>query len=117
MHEVIGREEISAIIHKWMGKGVSLRKVYQAVGTIIEQIATDLVNDEVVTVRRFGTLSPHMRHAHLANNVNSGTVQQVAAKRSVKFHPHEAFKWLIRERQKNFRQPDEKMLDDKHRIG
>lgn len=102
----VGRAGIAAAIHERCG--LPFRKIYQAVGIIIEQITSDLVNDQVVTVRRFGTLSPHVRRAHLAHNISTGVVMKLSSKRSVKFHPHDAFRGLIRERQERFLQ----MTDD-----
>jgi len=99
----IGREAVAEAIHERLGSGVPFRKIYQAVGIIIEQISSDLVNDQVVTVRKFGTLSPHVRRSHMAHNVSTGVVRKLSSKRSVKFHPHEAFSGLIRERQERFR--------------
>ena len=99
-----GRAAIAKIIHERFGGAVPFRKIYQAVGIIIEQIASDLANDQVVTVRRFGTLSPHVRQPHAAHNVSTGEICRLGSKRSVKFHPHEAFSGLIRERQERFLQ-------------
>jgi nucleoid DNA-binding protein len=101
----VGRAGIAKAIHERCG--LPFRKIYQAIGMIIEQITSDLVNDQVVTVRRFGTLSPHVRRAHLAHNVSSGVVRKLSSKRSVKFHPHESFSGLIQERQERFRQRPE----------
>ena len=112
----MNRFELSSVIHGRLGGSISYRKIYQAVGIIIEQITSDLVNDQVVTVRKFGTLSPHMRRSHLANNVSTGVVRKLCSRRSVKFHPHEAFSNLIQERQERFRKGCEFKLDPKHHI-
>ena len=99
----MNRVDLAAAIHERLGGSISNRKIYHAVGIIIEQITSDLVSDQVVTVRKFGTLSPHLRMSHLANNVRTGVVRKLCSRRSVKFHPHEAFSDLIQERQERFR--------------
>lgn len=99
----MNRIELATVIHERLGGSISYRKIYQAVGIIVEQIASDLVNDQVVTVRRFGTLSPHVRRSHLANDVSTGVVRKLGSRRSVKFHAHDAFKSLILDRQERFR--------------
>jgi nucleoid DNA-binding protein len=103
----VNRFDLAKIIHKRLGGSISYRKIYQAVGIIIEQIASDLINDQVVTVRRFGTLSPHLRIAHLAYNVSTCVSRWLKPRKSVKFHAHDAFRSLIRERQERFRQHDD----------
>lgn len=70
---------------------------------IVEHIAQDLVEDRVVSVRRFGTLSPHLRRGHLAFNLSSGKVRRLSDYRSVKFHPHEFFSTLLADREDRFR--------------
>ena len=101
----LGRVGIAKAIHKRCG--LPFRQVYQAIGIIIEQITSDLINDQVVTVRRFGTFSPHVRRAHLAHNVCTGVIRSLGLVKSVKFHPHEAFTNLIHERQECFLQNDD----------
>jgi nucleoid DNA-binding protein len=103
----MNRVDLANAIHERLGGSISHRKIYQAVGIIIEQIANDLVNDQVVTARRFGTLSPHVRRAHLAYNVRTGMIRKLRSIKSVKFHPHEAFTSLIQDRQERFRQKDD----------
>jgi nucleoid DNA-binding protein len=73
------------------------------VGVIIEQVARDLVNDQIVSARRFGTLSPHCRPGHLAHNLSTGRVRELSSSRSVKFHPHESFLLLLADREERFR--------------
>ena len=102
-----GRLGLTKAIYKRLGCAIPFNKVYQAVSIIVEQVANDLVNDQVVTVRRFGTLSPHVRRSHMAHNVSTGIVRKLSSNRSVKFHPHSAFSSLIRERQERFLQIDE----------
>jgi nucleoid DNA-binding protein len=99
----MNRIDLANAIHERLGGSISYRRIYQAVGIIIEQITSDLVNDQVVTVRRFGTLSPHVRSSHMANDVSTGVVRKLGSRRSVKFHAHDAFKGLIQERQERFR--------------
>ena len=99
----MNRVNLANAIHERLHGSISYRKIYQAVGIIIEQITSDLVNDQVVTVRRFGTLSPHVRLAHFAHNVCTGVIRKLGSIKSVKFHPHEAFTSLIRDRQESFR--------------
>jgi nucleoid DNA-binding protein len=103
----MNRIDLANAIHERLGGSISHRKIYQAVGIIIEQITSDLVNDQVVTVRRFGTLSPYVRMAHLANNVRTGMIRKLRSVKSIKFHPHEAFTSLIHDRQERFRQKDD----------
>lgn len=113
---MIGRLKLTKSIHKRFGS-VSFNKLYQAVSIIIDQISNDLVSDQVVTVKRFGTLSPHLRVSHIAHNVNNGTIHSLKPKRSVKFHPHASFSALIKERQGRFlERGDEKVLDQKRKV-
>ena len=99
----MNRLDLTKAICDRLGGGISYRRIYSAIGIIINQIASDLVDDQVVTVRNFGTLSPHVRRSHLAHNVGTGVVRSLSSRRSVKFHPHEAFNGLIRERQERFK--------------
>jgi nucleoid DNA-binding protein len=100
----VNRMHLVKAIHRRLGGSISYRRIYQAVGLIVDQVSNDLVNDQVVTAKRFGTLSPHVRRAHVAHNVSNGEIRSLMQTRSVKFHPHEAFGELIREREKLFRQ-------------
>ena len=65
----MNRVDLAKAIHARLHGSLPHRKIYQAIGIIVEQIASDLVNDQVVTARKFGTLSPHIRVAHFAHNV------------------------------------------------
>jgi nucleoid DNA-binding protein len=73
------------------------------VGVIVEQVARDLVNDQIVSARRFGTFSPYSRPGHLAHNLSTGKVRKLSPSRSVKFHPHESFLSLLADREERFR--------------
>lgn len=86
-----------------MNGAIPARKVYQAVGIIIDQISHDLINDTIVSVRRFGTLSPHKRMGHMANDLSIGKVRMLPGYRSVKFHAHEGFLSLLADREDRFR--------------
>jgi nucleoid DNA-binding protein len=99
----MNRLSLAKMIHVRMGGAIPYRKVYQAVGVIVEHIVDDLVSDRVVSVRRFGTLSPHTRRSHFAHNVCTGVVRRVSSRRSVKFHAHDAFIKLIFDKQDRFR--------------
>ena len=99
----MNRVNLANAIHERLHGNISYRKIYQAVGIIIEQITSDLVSDQVVTVRMFGTLSPHKRLGHFAHNVCTGVIRKLDSIKSVKFHPHEAFTNLIHDRQESFR--------------
>jgi nucleoid DNA-binding protein len=96
------RLKLAKIIRSRLGNTLSSKKIYQAVGIIIAQIIDDLVNDHVVSVCKFGTLSPHVRIKHMANNVTDGVVRELPASRAVKFHPHESFTRLILDRRERF---------------
>lgn len=72
-------------------------------GVIIEQVARDLVNDQIVSARRFGTLSPHSRPGHLAHDLSTGKVRELPPSRFVKFHPHESFLSLLADKEERFR--------------
>jgi nucleoid DNA-binding protein len=100
---MISRADISKRIHERLGGAISYRIIQQAVGVIIEQIARDLVSDQIVSARRFGTLSPHCRPGHLAHDLSTGEVRELPSTRSVKFHPHESFLSLLADREERFR--------------
>jgi nucleoid DNA-binding protein len=104
---IVNRVSLSRAIYDRLGGSIPHIKISRAIGIIIEQLSNDLVNDQVVTVRNFGTLSPHLRIAHLAYNVSKGTSMEISAVRSVKFHAHESFKNLILDSQERFRQKDD----------
>lgn len=81
---------------------------------IIDQLSNDLVENHVVTVRRFGTLSPVFRSGYTANDISKHEVRQLDGFCTVRFHPHESFRALIQDRKSNFRDVDlEKNLDRK----
>jgi len=67
----------------------------------------DLIEDHVITVKNFGTLSPHTRASHSAHDVSSGQIRTISAKRAVKFHPHESFLSLLKDREELFREKED----------
>ena len=72
--------------------------ICHSVNIIIDQISIELIEDRMVSIGRFGTLSPYFRLGHLANNVSSGRVQKLPTKRLIKFHPHVSFKNLLKDK-------------------
>jgi nucleoid DNA-binding protein len=90
--------ELASVIHKRLNGTIKYVDVLKAVTIIIEQLAKDLVDDLVVTVRRFGTLSPYVVQEHTYVDFTTKAVTKSPSKRSVKLHAHEAFKKLIAER-------------------
>jgi nucleoid DNA-binding protein len=100
--KTINRTDLSKIIYARIGGSIPFNKIYQSVGLITEQISSDLISDQMVSVRNFGTLSPYVRVPHIAHNVNEGRLWCVKANRSVTFHPHEAFQSLIQDRREKF---------------
>jgi nucleoid DNA-binding protein len=106
----ISRANLSKRIHERLGGVIPYRTVHQAVGVIIEQISNDLLNDQVVSARHFGTLSPHVRPGHRAHNIFTGKIRELPSSRSVKLHPHDSFLSLLTDREDHFREkPAEKM--------
>jgi nucleoid DNA-binding protein len=104
--DTINRLSLTNIIYNRIGGSIPIKKLYQSVGLIIDQIANDLISDQMVSVRNFGTLNPYVRAPHIAHNVNEGRLWCVKAKRSVTFHPHEAFQSLIQDRRERFCKKD-----------
>jgi len=80
-----------------------------------------MIENHVVTVRRFGTLSPFFRSGYTANDISRQEVRQLEGFCTIKFHPHESFRILIRDRESNFREvalekKDVKTLDEKIKL-
>lgn len=110
----ISRANLSKRIHERLSGAIPYRTVHHAVGVIIDQIAHDLLDDQVVSARHFGTLSPHSRPGHLAHNIVTGKIRELPASRSVKFHPHDSFLSLLADREDHFREePAESKLPEK----
>jgi len=100
----IGRANLSKRIHEQLGGAISYRTVHYAVGVIIDQIANDLLNDQVVSARHFGTLSPYCVRGHLAHDLFTKKIRELPDSRSVKFHAHESFLSLLGDREGHFRE-------------
>lgn len=64
------------------------------------------MNNQIVSVRRFGTLSPHERPSHLARDLSTGKVRELPATKSVKMHPHESFLALLADKKDRFRKQE-----------
>lgn len=79
------------------------RSLYRCLGIIIDQVTNDLVEDHVVTVRRFGTLSPFFRLGHVTHDISQNRFRKLEGFCTVRFHPHESFRTLLKERERNFR--------------
>lgn len=75
---------------------------------IVDQVALDLVQDRIVCVRRFGTMSPYQHQERSAYNLSSGKISQLPSSRSVRLHPHEALLMLLRDRRGRFLDSGEK---------
>jgi nucleoid DNA-binding protein len=73
------------------------------VNIIIEQVAKDLINNQIVSAKHFGTLSPYLNATHLAHDLSTGQVRELPTSKSVKFHPHESFLSLLVDREERFR--------------
>lgn len=101
------KSELASSIHKRLNGTIKSADVVKAVTIIIEQLAKDLVEDFVVTVRRFGTLSPYVVQEHTYVDLTTREVTTSPARRSVKFHVHEAFQKLISERRGLLKKVDE----------
>ena len=101
---VINRAKLSKRIHTRLSAAIPYRSIHHAVSVIIDQIANDLINDQVVSARHFGTLSPHSRAAHLAHDLSTGKVRELPSSRSVKFHPHDSLLSLLADREDHFRE-------------
>ena len=76
----------------------------QAVGLIINQLTADLVDDQTVSARNFGTLSPYLIKGHLAHDISTGEVRELEGALGVRLHPHEAFRLLLSDRREKFQQ-------------
>ena len=101
--KTIGRAEITSRIHERTNGAIPYRRIYDCVSKIIEEIKSDLLQDQAVSVRRFGTLSPYTIKSHKANDVTTGEVRVLPPKKSVKLHSHDSFSELISERQESFK--------------
>lgn len=111
----ISRADLSKRIHLRLSGAIPYRTIAYALNVIIEQMAKEIIEDRIISVRRFGTLSPYSIPGHLAHDLSSGEVRTLPTKRSVKFHPHESFLFLLRDREDRFREriPPEKLMKRK----
>ena len=100
----ISRANLAKRIHSRLGRAIPYRTVHYAVGVIIDQIAHDLLRDQVVSARHFGTLSPYFRPSHRAHNIFTKKIREVLSSRSVKLHPHDSFLSLLADREDYFRE-------------
>jgi nucleoid DNA-binding protein len=100
----VGRADLTKRIHKQLSGAIPYRTIHYAVNIIIEEMAKEIIEDRIISARRFGTLSPHSRPGHLANDLSLGEVRDLPATRSVKFHPHDAFLFLLKDRKDRFRE-------------
>ena len=103
----VGREELSKRLHSRLSGTISYRKMYHSVSVIIDAISKDLVDNQIVTVRCFGTLSPYTRPGHIANDLSQGKLRTLQPKKSVRFHPSESFLNLLVDRQERFRDKED----------
>jgi nucleoid DNA-binding protein len=99
----ISRADLSKRIHSRLSGAIPYRTVAHAVNVIIEQMAKEIIEDRIISARRFGTLSPYSIPGHLAHDLSSGEIRTLPTIRSVKFHPHESFLYLLRDREDRFR--------------
>lgn len=99
----IGRTDLTKSIYKQLNGAIPYRSIYYAVNVIVQEMAKEIILDRVISVKRFGTLSPYSIPGHLANDIMSGEVREIPTVRSVKFHPHESFLSLIKDRKDGFR--------------
>lgn len=101
--KIIGRVDISKRLYSRLSGVLPHRTLYRCICIIIDQVTNDLAENHVVTVRRFGTLSPFFRSGHTSYDVSQHRVRYSEGFFTVSFHPHESFRTLIRERERNFR--------------
>jgi nucleoid DNA-binding protein len=100
----IGKANLAKRIHERLGGAIPYRTIYHAVGIIIDQIVNDLLSDQVVSARHFGTLSPYCVQGHLAHDLFTKKIRELPDSRSVKFHAHESFLALLVDREGYFRE-------------
>ena len=110
-----GRADLTKRIYTQLSGAIPYRTIHYAVNIIIEEMAKEIIEDRIISARRFGTLSPYSRPGHLANDLSSREVRDLPTTRSVKFHPHESFLFLLKDRQDRFREkvPAEKLTNKK----
>jgi nucleoid DNA-binding protein len=86
-----------------VGRAIQYNKIHLAVNVIIDQLAFDLSENQAISVRRFGTLSPYVRKGRTAYNVSTGEMHETDNTTLVKFHAHESFTLLLQDKKVRFR--------------
>ena len=94
----LNKSQIVSKIYKRFNKALSKRKINDSINVICDVLIQELLANNAVSVKNFGTLSPYLFHEHIGMNVSSGRLQKISSFRSVKFHPHHTFITLIANR-------------------
>ncbi len=67
------------------------------------EIVREILGNQAISIKNFGTLSPYRFHGHKALDVSTGIVGSVKPFRTVRFHPHAVFLRLMEGRRDKFR--------------
>lgn len=99
---VVTRQVIVSKIYKKFNKALHKRLIQDAVNIICLQLQDNLSKNKTVSVENFGTLSPYLFHEHLGMDVSTGQIRNFSSFRTIKFHPHHNFLFLLTPRRANF---------------
>lgn len=92
--------------------GIPIEKISDAVDIIINTICNDLIRNQAVSISNFGTLNPYVKRIHKANDIRTNEIRMLNLKKSIKFIPHAAVRFLLKNRKYKFRNFEEKELDE-----
>lgn len=95
----ISKKQLVARIQKRFGDELSQHLIKDAAKVIIDNMISDLISDNPVSVENFGTLSPYVYPGHDGLNIATGKKVFVEPFRTVRFHAHDGLRALL-ERQK-----------------
>src|SRR5690554_6291491 len=98
----IDRVKLTNLIYKRLEKNITKKDIRLAIDIICEEIASILIDKEALSISNFGTLNPYLFHSHNGINVQTGEMQIHKKFWSVKFHAHNAFENLLREKKHIF---------------
>jgi nucleoid DNA-binding protein len=99
----ISKKKLAAIIHERLNGTITKAAIYDAMCVICDDMFEKLINGEMISVSNFGTLDTYTYHGHDGVDISTGEVRYVAPFISVKFVPHNNFRFLLNNKKDEFR--------------
>lgn len=98
----VGKKILASIISQRLFNAIPPKVIYSAIEIICNNVSYDLVENSIVSVENFGTLSPYVFHGHKASDVCSEGFVEIQPFRSVKLNPHRQFELMIQKKKSDF---------------